>query len=114
MGCRGGNTYLRVEFPKHKDAWEGVPEREGAGRWWNLERNERVSGSKCGEERRGAMVEDHDERRGSIGTLLVYTALSLVYSYRHLLHYCGRYGWVWSLRIGGNKGIRQRTSRQTI
>jgi hypothetical protein len=106
MGCRGGNTYLRVEFPKHKDAWEGVPERKEDGGI--------LSGSKCGEERRGAMVEDHDERRGSIGTLLVYTALSLVYSYRHLLHYCGRYGWVWSLRIGGNKGIRQRTSRQTI
>jgi len=28
-----------------------------------------VSGSKCGEERRGVMVGDRDERRGSIGTL---------------------------------------------
>jgi len=28
-----------------------------------------MGGSKCGEERRGAMVGDRDERRGSIGTL---------------------------------------------
>ena len=28
-----------------------------------------------------------------MSTITVYLALSLVYSYRCLLHYCGRYGW---------------------